>query len=141
MKTIKGPVSVSINRSTGGGTADTIHLRIDEEQSGSGVDVEFSLEEFARVVTGLSMMGIKATWQSPERLGLVRNYKTLPVLRVQGKDGPDLEASLLPYEVDGWIGQRADLRNHNNRNRGEADIYRVGFVRWVAQPAPTVPEK
>ena len=140
MASIKGPVSVSINRSTGGGQADKINIRIDEEQSGAGVIVEFSLEEFARVVTGLSMMGIQATWQSPERLGLVRNYKTIPVLRVQGAEGPDLEASLAPYETEGWIGQRADLRNHNNRNRGEQDIYRVGFVRWVA-PTPTVPEK
>jgi hypothetical protein len=131
MKTIKGPVSVSISRSTGGGQADRINIRIDEEQSGAGVNVEFSLEEFAQVVTGLSMTGVRATWQNPERLGLVRQYKTLPIPRLAGEEGPDLEASLAPYETDGWIGQRADLRNHNNRNRGEQDVYRVGFVRWV----------
>ena len=140
---MKVNASISISRIHPYREPDHIHIRVEDETSGcTFLDLELSLADFARAVTGLSAVKCQGELYEDAPVGKQRQVKEELVRRLggyvtaQGQRAVAAEV-LAPYEIDGWEGYASDLFNHRRRTElstaGE-EGYRVTFVRFVDPP-------
>jgi len=138
MKT-EGKATVVITRRTTGNVEDVVIISIMDEASRANVEARLSLTEFARAVTGCYVDHAYAEWAATERLGTVREVKTIEVPWDYSASHQEplaaKKAALAPYETDGWRGRIEALDNSHNTVHNKAKC-RVGFTRWVKKEAP-----
>jgi len=136
---VKGHISIS--RRTGGGVPESVHIEIEEDNSGIRfVDIELTLEGFARAITGHGNVPGKLTVRGLDRVGWNAENKTEEVPYDLYSDERNPKAALAPYEVNGWRARSGDLENGHCQVPGKK-AQRVVFFRHVKPaPAPAEPK-
>lgn len=121
---------ISLGRVHSNTEDDFIRISIEDDSSGVHFcEVKLSLIDFARLITGLSNIDCDFALRGIKNVGKIRQHKTelLPVVEWNATPD-DLAQAVKPFEVDGWIARRDDLKNHHNIS---GDKVRVSFTRFV----------
>ena len=125
---------LTISRYNDFGNKDPIHITITDEKSGvSFCDIEMSLENFARAITGISLQKCNFSTHNLSKVGMKREIKSESVQTPDdfSSSNKDEKIKILkPYNIDGWQGSLSDLGNHHHYNYGNKS-YTVSFTRWV----------
>ncbi len=139
------PGKMTISRPRGGSGDQYVSITIVDEFSRCGVvEIRVGLAVLTEALTGLAYQPVECRWTSGvAHIGKTREYKSEVVWVPDSyKDdrGDIVNAALAPFEVDGWVGSRADATNHHCRVRRNAarlggSNMRVGFYRFVEQEA------
>lgn len=130
---------LTISRSSRGDGKDVILITVHDPQSAcSAVTLKIGLEEFALALTSVARQPCEAEWDV-SKLGMKHEIRQEFVVYT-----PDFNASkearalaeqraLAPFEKDGWLGDRNDLRNpHRRKVTDEGSGYYVTFHRWIS---------
>lgn len=114
---------------------ETIDIQIIDQISGTQFcELEISLDDFARCLTGLHITNVDMELRWLERIGKIHEHKTelvqFPMLfNEQKTEKQRKKDALKPFEIEGWKGHEPDLGNgHRGDSRGG---YRVTFHRHV----------
>lgn len=129
----EGKISIGRVHSNNG---EWVEITIKDETSlVEFLEVKVSLENFAKLITGLSYIDCNFQTRGLNLVGKQREYKTVIVAcdgwSLKRDEEEAINAVLAPYEVDGWIGRRYDLKNSKNYVGHEG--VKVLFERWVEQ--------
>ncbi len=123
------PGNITISRTS----HDRILIEVAEGRSRCrAILVSIGCEEFGRAVTGMGFVPcLIEHFNDSNRIGMQREHKSVgivppPYTATEG----ECKDRLAPFEVDGWEGSIADLKNR--RNDVKDGTRRVLFVRWVA---------
>jgi len=125
---------ITISRYSDFGNKDPIHIVVTDQNSGvSFCDVQMSLENFAKALTGVSLQECEFSVRDIDKIGMKKELKHEFIQRPEGfylwSDNEKIKF-LNPYNTDGWEGSLNDLENHHNFNQ-KNNAYDVSFVRWV----------
>lgn len=103
----------------------------DESSHVRFMDVKVDMKTFANILTGLAYQSCEFELRSPDIVGMVRENKIVP-MPIPKYDANDdaIEAMFVPFEVDGWIGNRPDITNHHRHFNNKVN---VGFHRFVSK--------
>lgn len=128
---------ISINKITDCGSGKS-HMQIiveDESSSIQFLTVKMSLLDFAQAITGLNCVPIKFALRGIDRVGMKLEVKSENICIPHSATNSLIRQYIQAYEVDGWIGEDSDAKNHHNLVRGdwkpETSAYRVSFHRYV----------
>lgn len=154
-KPLNLPGRISIGRIYGGGEENEIRVEIEDEVSHTLVlEFKLTLEDYAKLLTGLSHVPGRMNWYGGERVGWKHEVKSVIVpfktdgiadwYRMTDEERhaqPSVKAALAPFEVDGWIARVDDLFNSKRTVRDKiSNRERVGqtvsFVRWLKPEEP-----
>ena len=111
-----------------------IRFQLEDDKSGVlFLDVKMTLKDFALMITGLGYIDCEFELKNSELVGKTREHKTENIVVRDAWDITEEEKleALKPFEVDGWIGSKYDISNHNNIVKGLSNTYKVGFTRYV----------
>ena len=125
---------ITISRYNDFGNKDPIHILITDVRSGIRFcDVQMSLENFTKAITGVSLQDCEFFVREMNKIGMKRELKHEFIQRPEGfsswSNNEKIEF-LKPYNIDGWEGSLNDLENHHNFDR-KNNAYDISFVRWV----------
>lgn len=129
MKIIKGTVYIGRMNCSHEDDYIVIELR-DEQAHVIAAKAKIDLASFAKALTSQASE-CNIEFNDSGLVGKTREHKIEAVEvpgPVYGIPDAELKKHLAPFEVDGWIGRIADLKNPNRRHDGKND---VGFERWV----------
>ena len=134
-------VSLRISRCYGGERGDGVRIEIkDSESHVQFLSLELSIEQFGRAVASMLVDDLECTVRGAHLIGMKHEVKRELVLFDRYREGgkpdspPNLAelAALGPFEVDGWRGSYADLRNgHRTKREGDKRFQEVVFRRHV----------
>lgn len=121
----------SISRTTKSQGSDSIRFRMEDDTSGvTFLEVEMSLEDFARILTGQGH--IPCTFELyAQNVGKTRETKTeiVPLENRYFATDKERQEALKPFEVDGWEARQGDISNHHNYTN--SDGVKVVFMRFI----------
>lgn len=130
MKKING--QVHIGRVCCSHTNDYINIEIRDEAARLPlVKAQVSFAEFSQALCGAPQK-CSVEFNDSDKIGKKREHKTVPIEvpdDVYQLSDADLKKCVALHEVDGWIGNAADLKNPNRHGDGKCND--VGFERWV----------
>ncbi len=133
MKTTFLPGKISIGRPSGDG-CDYISIYMTDESSGVRfVEVRVPYAGFAQALTGMGYVDCSFETRGTHLIGSTFEHKEMVIphtasYRLDRNDTAKLDALLVPYEIEGWKGDRSDLVNgHRSSPEGQ----RVNFRRYV----------
>ncbi len=125
---MKGHLSISRTSSSRG--PDTIRFRMEDDSSGvTFIEAELSLEDFAKVLTGLGHVSCNFELHA-QNVGKTREVKSeiVPLEDKYRATDEQRQEALKPFEVDGWKARERDISNHHNySDKG----VKVVFTRFV----------
>jgi hypothetical protein len=125
---MKGKVGIRMSRVTSF-DAEFMGIEIiDEASYVSVVRIDISLEDFARCISGVSLMDIPAEFGNLLKVGQQMEVKTIDIPGLDLQTWKKRSVFVKQYEVDGWIADKEDGWNHH---RSTKDGYKVHFRRWV----------
>ena len=133
MVNLKG--SLRISRPQYGDGRKQIEITvIDERAACQVIEVHVGLEAFTEALTGCSA-DCDFDFNNSGVVGMVYEHKTesvpIPDMLFREED-PRIFEALVPFEVDGWEGNRRDVTNHHRRSRkGKQEFACVTFTRHV----------
>jgi hypothetical protein len=112
-----------------------IYIQIEDDLSGvTFLKVQLSLENFAKMITGLGYIDCDFELGGLDKVGAKREHKEeiIPVPNnFSFREDTDLiDKYMKIYEVDGWLGRREDFDNNHNRVKGKS-AFEVNFTRWI----------
>ncbi len=139
---LKAPMKLNthttISRRTSNISEGYICIEIIDKMSGCTIiETEIGLSDFAMAITGMGRTPSTSEFYFEAPIGKKHEIKTekLSRLPVTNKFTEALTAKelLAPYEVDGWVGRKHDLRNPNRWCKLEdgSPGISVTFERWV----------
>jgi len=136
---MKGNISIAKVTCLGIPEKDHISIRIEDELSAiEFVEVKISLLDFAKAITGQGCIPVEYELNGIERVGMKYESKTIEVCipsaaHSYGLTDTDIDTSVHAYEIDGWVGNRDDCKNHHNlvKTAMTHQVYRVRYWRWV----------
>lgn len=115
-----------------------IYLTITDAKSKIRViEAKLTPEQVGLAITGMALSdSIPLSYWADERIGKTREYKTELILSDLNQHPyhpydnrlAHARALVAPYEVDGWVGNDADMLNHH---RSVGNRQKVLFTRWV----------
>ena len=135
-----------ISISSVGVRADQSFIQItieDKDASVQLLEVEMDMASFARALTGLGYVPMKYEPGAFQKIGKKMEHKTEEVYFPDVADFGVIATALSEFEVDGWVGDAKDARNHHNFVRNftsppeqgtiftKGKVFRISFVRWV----------
>jgi len=131
-KLLQGKLSIS--RVHCGHGDDYMNLSIVDESSGvQFVDVQIDIKTFMDVLTGMARQPCEFELRRPDRVGMIKEGKTVLMPQPEwNATDEDIEKLFFPFEINGWVGTRENIKNHHNY-RG--DRVQVSFHRFV-EPSP-----
>lgn len=136
---MKGKLSIGKVTCCGSPEEDYISIGIEDTISSiQFVSVKVDLVTFTKALFGLGNVPIEFELRGAERVGMKYEHKTENVaiphapLEISLKDS-DIAEAVGCHEVDGWIGDRDDCKNHHRHIRSEKtyQVYEVHYHRWV----------
>lgn len=136
MKTLKGKITIGKTSSRDG---DYVMIELEDSLSHCRVvEVRMSIEDFGQAILGLACQKCEFDLNDSGVIGKTHEYKeeVVPVPDDFNSHGGNFEKlaakALAPFEVDGWVGRKEDLKNfHRVERKGNKISYRVSFVRYV----------
>lgn len=124
---------ITISRTSGNREMIVIGIT-DWDSMAKFVEAEMTLEDFARCVTG-HHSPCELEVRQLEQVGKEIQSKTEYVLLSPQATPASIRLAVQAYEVDGWIGNDSDAKNHHHyiptKNRDDKHCYAVGYRRWV----------
>lgn len=121
-----------------------IRITIVDDRSGiTFAEVEMDLQSFAEALTGQGNMPMEFATRGLDKIGMQYENKFVEVfIRTDDPNGKEyaIERAVGHHEIDGWLGNRDDCKNHHNYVRKETkglmaeceyDVYRVRYYRYV----------
>lgn len=124
---LKGTLNISRGRDKN--NKNYVHLELIDKRSRTHfLQVYIGMEEMMAALTNLVEQPCEFTLL-PELVGKKCEHKTeLIFCRPWGMSDEEKLELLRPYEIDGWVGRKEDLKNyHNCSDKG----IRVTFVRHI----------
>jgi hypothetical protein len=125
------PLKAKITISRFSGSSHGWMITIEDAISGTQcVDVRMSDQAFAQALGAQGYQSCELILR-PKYVGMTREIRHVKIAW-EGRydDHAGRVAAMNPYEVDGWMGQPDDLRNHRNYDP-VSHMYLVTMVRYV----------
>lgn len=118
---------------------DYIRVEINDANSSiTFIVAEVSLADFAQAITGLACVPMSFEAQGLDKVGKKLQLKRINVV-LPSSDHEQIEAVVAEHEVEGWLGDVSDTKNHHNifYSQGvRSPIAKVSYRRWVEPGGP-----
>ena len=126
----KLPGNLTISRVQSSHEDDYMEIRVvDESSHVQFVSVKVGIKTFMDALTGRAHQPCEFELRKPELVGMAKEGKSLLVPKPQwNATEEDIDGILAPFEVEGWIATRENIKNNHNY-RG--DKVQVNFHRFV----------
>lgn len=130
---MKGKCEIRVSNASGGRLENYMHLSIQDERSRVVfLSVDLSYSEFGEIIAGHGKI-VDVEYRDLDKIGMKAELKheivTVPEFGVWNLSEEQLKELVKDYEVDGWVADYDDLRNHH-RSVGPTKR-RVTFRRHV----------
>jgi len=132
MQNIKGKLGLS--RIGGAGSDAYMQLTIQDKTSGvQFATIEIGMAQFAYLLSGLHGIECNIDVRGLDLVGMTQEHKHEPVPVVKGLDKNDedaIKATLIAFELDGWVANREDLFNHHKYNKLPDDFPELAGIKF-----------
>lgn len=132
---------LSIGKVTCGGEPEKNYISITVEDSISSitfVEVKVDLRTFTDALFGLGHVPVEFELRGIERVGQLYEHKEVEITIPKEPDSlypqdATIAEAIGCYEVDGWIGNAEDCKNHHRWVKSEKtyQVFRIRYHRWV----------